>query len=54
MARIVPCARCDRGRVVWTGDEFQCLQCGWLPPETVTGARTTDDARPGLRPERAA
>lgn len=35
MARIVPCNRCERGRIVWTGDEYQCLQCGWLVPESL-------------------
>ena len=49
MARIVPCSRCERGRVVWTGDEYQCLQCGWPAPELARARGATD-----REPDRAA
>lgn len=29
------CGHCERGRVMWAGDEYQCIQCGWIAPETM-------------------
>lgn len=33
MSITLRCAHCERGRVMWAGEDYECVQCGWVAPE---------------------